>query len=169
MFCNKCGNEIPNGSKFCNNCGAPVVEPTVQAAAPEAPAAPEIPAAPTAEIETPVEAPRKPVFETFDWNVNEYPDTNTVEKTEDIDFNWGADPDDIRDRFTRSFNNEEAADLRAQVEAAEAPASTGLNVEDLIPKSTPAQPAFSFEPEAPAKPEAELSAAEKIDKFYTFS
>lgn len=24
MFCTSCGKEIPNGSKFCGNCGAPV-------------------------------------------------------------------------------------------------------------------------------------------------
>jgi len=28
MFCNKCGTEIPEGGKFCRNCGSPAAAPT---------------------------------------------------------------------------------------------------------------------------------------------
>ena len=41
MFCNQCGNEIPNETRFCPNCGAPVAAP-----APEQPAAPAQPQEP---------------------------------------------------------------------------------------------------------------------------
>lgn len=30
MFCNRCGHEIKPGDKFCEHCGAPVVQPVVQ-------------------------------------------------------------------------------------------------------------------------------------------
>ena len=31
MYCRNCGNEIADGSKFCNHCGSPVTaEPPVQ-------------------------------------------------------------------------------------------------------------------------------------------
>jgi hypothetical protein len=31
MFCGKCGKQLPEGSAFCNNCGAPVSKPPVKA------------------------------------------------------------------------------------------------------------------------------------------
>lgn len=39
MFCNKCGQEIKPGAKFCTKCGTPV--PQVQQPAPEQPAKPK--------------------------------------------------------------------------------------------------------------------------------
>lgn len=33
MFCTSCGKEIPAGSKFCGNCGAPVSAPSNPAVA----------------------------------------------------------------------------------------------------------------------------------------
>ena len=41
MFCEKCGSQIPDGSSFCENCGAPVSSSA--APAPEAPQAPKAP------------------------------------------------------------------------------------------------------------------------------
>lgn len=38
MFCSNCGQQLPDGSKFCNKCGHPVAsvpEPTTQAAVPD--------------------------------------------------------------------------------------------------------------------------------------
>ena len=199
MFCNKCGSEIPNGSKFCSICGAPVAAPAAAPAEPAAftmpagteragitpePAAFAKPAAPAPAPAEPEPAPRRTMFEDINWNVNEYPDRNTVEKTEDVDFNWGADPNEIKDRYTRGFSGEEAAVLRGQTAA---PASTGLNVEDLVPggmRQPQPEPAYQEQPFSsrtplfddtdifgkPAQAEgASLSAADKIDKFYTFS
>ena len=38
MFCKNCGQEIPEGVKFCGNCGTPVaVQPAPEAPAPQAP------------------------------------------------------------------------------------------------------------------------------------
>lgn len=69
MFCNKCGQEIKPGAKFCTKCGTPV--PQVQQPAPEQPAkpkkaqpAPEQPAKPKKAQPAP-EQPvkkKKPVF-----------------------------------------------------------------------------------------------------------
>lgn len=136
MYCSKCGNQIADGSKFCSFCGSPVeelIKPVV--------AEPEPVAEPVA---------RRPVFEDIKWDVNEYPDTNgTVAKTEDINFDWGADPSDIKDRYTTGLTGSEAIQVKVNAEA----------------------PAPEI-PEIPVTPEpapAEMSAAEKIDRFYTFS
>jgi len=64
MYCNKCGAQLPEGSKFCLNCGAPVPEAPAEpktggtaipktVAAPEADSAPA-PAAPQARRPKPV-------------------------------------------------------------------------------------------------------------------
>lgn len=47
MFCSNCGNQIPDGSKFCNRCGASV------GSAPEAPGAQETPLTGAGTPETP--------------------------------------------------------------------------------------------------------------------
>lgn len=55
MKCAKCGAEIQDGAKFCENCGAPIAAPEVAAAA----------AAATATVTEAVnEAPEKIVYET---------------------------------------------------------------------------------------------------------
>lgn len=42
MFCNKCGRQLPDGSVFCNFCGAQqgVIPQATQAQAPGVPGAP---------------------------------------------------------------------------------------------------------------------------------
>lgn len=56
MFCQKCGSQVPEGSKFCINCGAPVEIP-----APAAPAVPEPAQAPAPEpVQVPVQEPVAP-------------------------------------------------------------------------------------------------------------
>ncbi len=59
MFCKQCGQQIPEGSAFCVNCGARVNAAPAAPAAPEAPVAPvyEAPAAPA------YEAPVAPAYE----------------------------------------------------------------------------------------------------------
>ena len=67
MFCQKCGNQLPDSSKFCINCGAPVEVPPVAQPVAEPVAAPvaEPVAAPVAEpvaepVATPVADPIAP-------------------------------------------------------------------------------------------------------------
>ena len=146
MYCSKCGNQIADGARFCSFCGAPVAETS---AAPAAPEKPEVPVEPE-----PVEEPSKTVFEEFNWNVNEYPDRNSVEKTEDIDFDWSADPEDIKDRYTKGMSIQEKAEVNAKADI--------LRTEDVVPAKQ--EPIVT-----PSRPAGDLSAAEKIDKFYTFS
>ena len=149
MFCSNCGKQIADGSKFCSFCGATVEVPTAPAY--------EAPVASSAAEFEPKEEPRKPVFETIDWNVNEYPSTDTsAKKTEDIDFDWGADPKDIKDRYTKGLSSMEKAEVKVKSEMAET--ADGVNVDKFI----------AAKPE-PAEPAKDLSAADKIDKFYTFS
>ncbi len=140
MFCTKCGKQIPDDALFCNYCGAAVEV---------------IPKEPAAE---PVqEKPSRPksFFEEFQWNDPSYPDINAVTKTEDIDFDWNADPKDVRDRYTRELSGGMAAEVKAQADI--------LRTEDIIPK--PATPA----PKEPVEKPEKLSTAEKVDKFYTFN
>ena len=32
MFCSQCGKEMPDKNTFCTNCGAPLMQPTIQSA-----------------------------------------------------------------------------------------------------------------------------------------
>lgn len=138
MYCRNCGREIADGSRFCSFCGSAV----------EAMPEPEIK---VSEVHTQQEPEqnvqetvvRKPLFEEFQWNVSEYPDRNVVEKTEDIDFNWNADPASISDTPKKTPVVQEI---------------TGEDLEKEV-----------FSTPAPKKDPMEMSAAERIDKFYTFS
>ena len=138
MYCRNCGNEIAEGSRFCNHCGNPVevaVKPEITEQSVH------IGTAAGKDVEP--EFPRKPIFEEFQWNVSEYPDRNIVEKTEDIDFNWNADPATIIETPRR----ESAAQI-----------ITGQELEEEL-----------FKPAAAKLDPQEMSAAERIDKFYTFN
>lgn len=133
---------------FCNFCGAPVEVPVE-------PAVPEVPAEEPAARDT-----GKPIFEEFDWNVNDYPSKDKITKTEDIDFDWNADPKDVKDRFTRGLSMEETAQVAAGAE---------LSVEDLMPSkaksSASAQSLWTEDTSESAKE----SPASEIEKFYTFN
>lgn len=138
MYCRNCGREIADGSRFCSFCGNAVEaakEPEINVNAAQTQQEPE-----QNVQETVV---RKPLFEEFQWNVSEYPDRNAVEKTEDIDFNWNADPASIIDTPKK------------------APAVQEITGEELEKEI--------FRAPAPEKDPMEMSAAERIDKFYTFS
>lgn len=54
-FCTKCGNKVPEGSGFCNRCGARIVTVPEEAPAPAAPAAPPETAAPVGRKERPID------------------------------------------------------------------------------------------------------------------
>ena len=145
MYCRKCGNIIADDAAFCSYCGTPTAaEPVVTEVPEEAPQILEAEPAPEPVVEPvniepePEESViRKPIFDEFQWNVNDYPDNSTFEKTEDIDFDWNADPNDIRDRYSE-------------------------------PEVEP-EPAVETPAPAPAPEPEEMSAAERIDKFYTFN
>ena len=143
MYCRNCGSEILEGSRFCNHCGSPV-EPAAAPVAPETSV--DAGTAPQSEIEEPVA--RKPIFEEFKWDVSEYPDRNNVAKTEDVDFNWNADPASISDTLGN-------ADSLIQPEQN---VVTDKTLEEELLKP--------FEQQ---KSPEEMSAAERIDKFYTFN
>ena len=95
MYCNNCGSEIAEGGKFCSNCGAPVTAQTP----PPISESEVLQETPVAEKETavPEEPAARPSFAEFQWNVEDYPSRNAYEKTEDVDFNWNANPADIQD------------------------------------------------------------------------
>ncbi len=160
MYCNNCGNEIAEGSRFCSQCGNPVV-------APEMPKQPEASVADTsaedaktarqsvdaetvtaAATDDGLTASRKPLFDEFKWNVEDYPGQG-AEKTEDINFDWNANPKDIPDapqRYTVS-------------EPTKTEAHDAVNE---VPVQEPARHNAAEDPES-------LSAADRIDKFYTFN
>lgn len=138
MYCRNCGREIADGSRFCSYCGNAVeaaVEPEIKVS--------EVHTQQEPEQNVQETVVRKPLFEEFQWNVSEYPDRNAVEKTEDIDFNWNADPASISDTPKK------------------APVVQEITGEDLEKEV--------FSAPAPEKDPMEMSAAERIDKFYTFS
>ena len=68
---------------------------------------------------------RRHFIEDMNWNVNEYPTTDTIEKTDDIDFDWGADPAELRERLSKRYPESVKAEINEKADA--------LNVEDLIP------------------------------------
>lgn len=150
MYCNNCGNEIAEGSKFCSQCGTPVTQQT-----PKVPEKPDPGKAVTAADEKGVpvaenETKKKPFFEEINWNIEGYPGQGP-EKTEDINFDWNANPKDIPDSIPRTAS---AGDMvRENIETVK---------EDAVsPSASSKIPAVNED-----KP---LSAADRIDKFYTFN
>ena len=145
MYCRKCGRMIADDAAFCSYCGTPTAVEPVE---PEFPSEPVEEVAPAPEVPVAEPAPeeivsRKPIFDEFQWNVNDYPDNTSYVKTEDVNFDWNADPNEIRDRYS------------------EQPEDKGFNVEDIVPGGAP-QPV--------EEPDFEnMSAADRIDKFYTFN
>ena len=109
MYCKHCGAEIADDAIFCSQCGTKQIEdkpvpPAAPAGAAKAAAAGISGAAAVkeaAKAAADAEAPRRPFLEEMQWDVSEYPDSNTVEKTEDIDFNWNLDPEEIPDQVRR--------------------------------------------------------------------
>ena len=212
MFCRNCGKPIPEDARFCMYCGTPVETATseiedqdvatevlpeaenVYQTEPEAEATqPDDMFGGSDEVQEPEPEPVKkerPVFDEINWNVEEYPDSETVTKTEDVDFNWNANPADIPDPVRRrDYHDEpdpvtdffkEGAEPEAEPVKEEsfsgftAPAADIIQpVDDIDIKldsvikgeeAVPAPDLFGDKPET-----EELSAAERIDKFYTFN
>lgn len=173
MYCKNCGKEIAGGSKFCNHCGSPVEElPQPQQPQPEA-IEPSIHTKPESDSNDDAPEMRKPIFEEFQWNVSEYPDRNVIEKTEEIDFNWNANPDDIPEtprRVVKSVPQEQAqvkaAEQKTASDVSDDPAHPGAKEETLnggdLEKEVFGQP-------QPPQNREEMSAMEKVNSFYTLN
>ena len=91
-----------DSSKFCSHCGQ-LVEP--ETSVPDnAPAAAQrhkaVQTGADKNEENIGSASKKPMFEEFQWNVDDYPGRRKYEKTEDVDFDWNAKPQDIPDTVT---------------------------------------------------------------------
>lgn len=163
MYCKNCGNEIADSSKFCSHCGQ-LVEP--ETSVPDnAPAAAQrheaVQTGADKNEENIGSASKKPMFEEFQWNVDDYPGRRKYEKTEDVDFDWNANPQDIPDTVTGQSavqQNDAAIERKTaeQIRTVQNYASAG--------KTDAASGIGKAEEEQ--KP---LSAADRIDKFYTFN
>lgn len=148
MFCSNCGSKISDDSKFCRYCGAPVASASgFEKAVEDVQEPPEavIPKEPE-HIET---AADTRIFDEFKWDVTDYPG-GKVEKTEDVNFNWDANPADIKDRFSSGLSAGEVEEVAAKVNK-----GLELSPEDIFP--------------ADRKPEPSPTAADRIDKFYTIN
>ena len=163
MYCKNCGSEIAEGAKFCSQCGT-LVESAPQPAA--APVTHDIPAAEQAGsfhehavADETYESPRKLVIEDVPWDVGDYPSRDRVEKTEEINFNWHARPADLDDAGNRLQQPEKAAPEMSFTD-------TYDNREDVLQGKDLERSIFG---ETPERSSDGMSAAERIDKFYTFN
>ena len=177
MYCKNCGKELAADAKFCMQCGTPVddVPAPVQTAPVQHTTEKAEPVkAPQPKAE-PVETPReRPVFDEIKWNVSEYPDQNAVEKTEEIDFNWNTEPvaaPQPKAEAPAAVRSETAPETPAHREIPEAHKTQSVpqhNTEDHVLSGKDLDSAIFGEKEPKKAPES-MSAAERIDKFYTFN
>lgn len=153
MFCSNCGKNISDDSKFCRFCGSPVEAVEIADSFAEA----DIDAKEDfIHEEKTVEKTGN--FDEFQWNIQGYP-AEGVEKTEDVDFNWNANPSDIRDRFTSDFSAKKTEEITGAAKK-----EFELSAEDIFPKKIKPEPVS-----APDAGSEQMSAADKIEKFYTFN
>ena len=171
MLCKHCGSEMPDEAIFCSHCGTRLIEaePEIpEAAAPETPAEEPVqePAQPKAAPQAPAapaqEPPRKPFLEEMQWDVSEYPDSNVVEKTEDINFDWNTDPDKVPDAIPR----------RAEVIRPPQPPKTetkspeGIRVAEIFDRVVPTE---EVKEARETVQEGEDSALGELGRFHTFN
>lgn len=171
MYCKNCGKELVEGAKFCMYCGTPAEEVPAPAATPVVEHVTEktSPTNPVEHKEDAQEAPREhPSFEEFQWNVSEYPDQNAIEKTDDIDFNWDADPNATSQPMAAEMpaggSTHDAIDAKLPPVHSEAKHDD----KDNVLSGSDLDGAIFGEKEPEKSPES-MSAAERIDKFYTFN
>lgn len=177
MYCKNCGKELAADAKFCMQCGTPVddVPAPVQTAPVQHTTEKAEPVkAPQPKAE-PVETPReRPIFDEIKWNVSEYPDQNAVEKTEEIDFNWNTEPvaaPQPKAEAPAAVRSETAPETPVHREIPEAHKTQSApqhNTEDHVLSGKDLDSAIFGEKEPKKAPES-MSAAERIDKFYTFN
>lgn len=181
MYCKNCGKELMTDARFCMFCGTPVTGTSTRAVD-DVMEEPELDTKSVSEhksndkdfasilfddepqAEEPKRERTKINFDEINWNVSEYPDTSEdVHKTEDIDFNWNADPADIPEPKS-------AKESRIETQATAEPAIESISdvdkkLENVIKGSDLESELFGTSEES----SDELSASEKIDKFYTFN
>ena len=181
MYCKNCGKELAAGAKFCMQCGTPIEDvPTAAQTAPAGPTMGKSAPAPVQEAAQPQKtesvsearpaersaaAPKeRPSFDEFQWNVSEYPDRNVIEKTDEIDFNWNTEPAIAPD----PIQPENRTGSRQHRELPEAHSRSEHNTADHVLRGKDLDSAIFGEKEPQKSPES-MSAAERIDKFYTFN
>lgn len=175
MYCKNCGKEIAGGSKFCNHCGSPVEElPTPQQQPQPEATEPSIHTKPKPDSSDDAPEVRKPIFEEFQWNVSEYPDRNVVEKTEEVDFNWNANPDDIPETPRRVVKAAPREQAPASADASDYPAQAKADAPNQPPAKEETLKGADLEKEVFGQPQPpqsreEMSAMEKVNSFYTLN
>ena len=116
----------------------------------------------------------RPVFDEIKWNVSEYPDQNAVEKTEEIDFNWNTEPvaaPQPKAEAPAAVQSKTASKAPVHREIPEANKAQSVpqnDTEDDVLSGKDLDSAIFGEKEPKKAPES-MSAAERIDKFYTFN
>ena len=166
MYCMNCGKEIAEGSRFCMYCGSPVeiipAEPVKKEIITETPEPLEGDILKTEESQLKTSRERH-VFDEINWNVSEYPDSNeSIQKTDDIDFDWNASPDDIPEPVAR---RERFADFAQPSDSASNVRTGGFSPEKVLGGDVAQEQLWGSADDSAD----ELSAAERIDKFYTFN
>ena len=155
LFCSHCGTKL--AGEMPKAAGSPAMNSTAPETTvpPEAPApaaartakegakgipnagnsASKLTAKPSApQAAASAEKPRKPFLEEMRWNVSEYPDSNVIEKTEEINFDWNADPDKVPDSVPRR------AQVRPQPRTPQEPkkSSESVRVAEIFDRVVPA-------------------------------
>lgn len=165
MYCKNCGKEIVEGSRFCMYCGSPVDivpdEPVIKESHADSPDTLGREALNAGMEEIQIQPDReRPVFDEINWNVSEYPDNNEgVQKTDDIDFDWNVNPKDVPDPVGRREN------VADSVQTAGGRSTGGFSPEAVMSGDNAEEQLWGEGGESAD----ELSAAERIDKFYTFN
>lgn len=184
MYCKNCGKELAADARFCMQCGTPVDDvpaPAQTAPAVEKPAPAPVQeavqpqkTAPKAEAQPaePEAAPKeRPSFDEFKWDVSEYPNRNAVEKTDEIDFNWNTEPETVPDPIPAApaqAVQEDSPKAQTHREIPAAGSQPEHNTADHVLSGKDLDSAIFGEKEPEKSPES-MSAAERIDKFYTFN
>lgn len=163
MYCKNCGSGIEEGAKFCSQCGTLVEsmpQPDAAPAAFDEPAPVQnIPVREQSTADEMYESPRRAVFEDVPWDVGDYPSRDRVEKTEEINFNWHARPSEVED-VVRTAPKSEAVDMGISF------APKNDSREDVLQGKDLERSIFG----EPSNNSTDgMSAAERIDKFYTFN
>lgn len=85
MFCRNCGKQLPDGAKFCGNCGTPAAAPAAPwtpGPGPEAvPSEADEPAGPVMEEQPAAEVPAEPPVERVEESAPEAPEANPADGT----------------------------------------------------------------------------------------